>query len=82
MVPQEFLDAAIAEADEGGRFDAQKLSKRLHVTTRGLQVIGQSLQELQLIAAPSGEWQLIGVARELARALNGRNVDRPAPRRP
>jgi hypothetical protein len=76
MYPQEFLDAAIAEADATGRFDSLKLSKRLKVDKAGLRVIGESLQKMQLIAAPGGRWQLIGVARELARALTTRSVDR------
>jgi hypothetical protein len=82
MIAQEFLEAAFAEADASGRFDGQKLSKRLKVSTAGLRLISESLQKMNLIAAPDGTWQLVGLARELARAMTARNVDRPAPQRP
>lgn len=81
MDPQEFLDAALAEADHSGRFDPLKLSKRLNVNRAALRGIGESLQKLHLIDRRAADWQLIGVAGELARALTGRNVDRAAPRR-
>jgi hypothetical protein len=78
MTTQEFLDAAIAQADAGGRFDAHKLSSRLKLTKAKLRLIGESLQKMNLILAPAGNWQLTGVARELARAMSAGNVDRRA----
>lgn len=82
MTSQEFLDAAIVEADPSGRFDAQKLSSRLKVSKAGLRVIGELLQKMNLIVARDGTWQLAGVARDLASALSARNVDRRVPHRP
>jgi hypothetical protein len=78
MNSQGFLEAAVAIADAHGHFDSQTLSKKLKITRDGLGVIASELRRMRLLATPKGNWQLLGIARELAQAMNGRNVDRAA----
>jgi hypothetical protein len=76
METRDFLDAAIAAADAGGGFCPEQLSRKLKITRAQRRTLGVRLEEMKLVSAGTGRWQLVGAAGDLARALNGGNVSR------
>jgi len=75
MEPRNFLDAAIDAADSNGRFKPESVSRQFKLTRLQQRTMGSRLEALQMLSTGTSDWQLTGVAGELARALHERNVD-------
>ena len=75
MEPRNFLDAAIDAADSNGRFKPESVSRQFHLTRGQQRTMGSRLEALKMLSTGTSDWQLTGVAEELARALHDRNVD-------
>ena len=76
MTTRAYLDEAIAAADAGGRFDPHPLARQFKMTKFQQRAVGADLQRMKLVTVTGGDWQLLDVAREMASALHGPNVDR------
>jgi hypothetical protein len=75
MEPRNFLDAAIDAADSNGQFKPESVSRQFNLTKGQQRTMGIKLRELKMLRTGTSGWQLLGVAGELARALNDLNVD-------
>lgn len=80
MTVRDFLDAAIKAADRLGTFDPAVVARQLKLTRGQQRQMGSDLDAMKLVAVVGGKWQLLGVAGELAHAVNGRTND-PGARR-
>ena len=77
MTTRAYLDEAIAAADAGGKFDPHPLAHQFKMTKLQQRAVGAELERMKLVTvAAGGSWQLLDVAREMASALHGHNVDR------
>ena len=76
MTTRAYLDEAMVAADAGGKFDPHPLARQFKMTKFQQRAVGADLERMKLVTVTGGNWQLLGVAREMAFALHGQNVDR------
>lgn len=76
MTTRAYLDEAIRAADAGGKFNPHPLSRQFKMTKIQQRAVGADLERMKLVTVTGGNWQLLSVAREMASALHGQNVDR------
>jgi hypothetical protein len=72
MTSHQYIDLAIEAADDQGVFDPAIIARQVKVNKQTLTRIGADLMSRNLVSTGRSRWRLLGVARDMARAVRRR----------